>query len=352
MMSKLLLLPTCLALLLATAWFTWELSVRDVFIGLVLAVAFLAYLRRRAGAALLPAQGKFVFITGCDSGFGHATAKYLDALGIQVFAGCLFPDGEGASLLSADCSDKLRVIPLDVTKQETVDAAMATIMQSTGDEGLWGVVNNAGILRASELEITPMETFQQHLDVNLLGQIRVVQATLPLLRKSEGRIVSINSTNSYFYMPVFGAYGISKAAAEMFSNVLRLEMKKWGIKVITIHPGGFKTGLLSTNSSFQQKCYEQLTPELKKYYTPEYFHRFLDNMDTGPTLPTDLTPVCSAVTRGLLERVPSTNYRCGMLANTMVRSVQWLPTALFEYLVCNGEFNKAPTLNPDGTKKD
>ncbi|XP_038075269.1 17-beta-hydroxysteroid dehydrogenase type 2-like isoform X2 [Patiria miniata] len=291
MMSKLLLLPTCLALLLATAWFTWELSVRDVFIGLVLAVAFLAYLRRRAGAALLPAQGKFVFITGCDSGFGHATAKYLDALGIQVFAGCLFPDGEGASLLSADCSDKLRVIPLDVTKQETVDAAMATIMQSTGDEG-------------------------------------------------------------YFYMPVFGAYGISKAAAEMFSNVLRLEMKKWGIKVITIHPGGFKTGLLSTNSSFQQKCYEQLTPELKKYYTPEYFHRFLDNMDTGPTLPTDLTPVCSAVTRGLLERVPSTNYRCGMLANTMVRSVQWLPTALFEYLVCNGEFNKAPTLNPDGTKKD
>ncbi|XP_022107606.1 estradiol 17-beta-dehydrogenase 2-like [Acanthaster planci] len=342
MVSTKVFLLACFAFL-SFAGFAWNLAMWSLLTGLAVLIIAVLYLHRCAWPERLPPRGKSVFITGCDSGFGNATAKHLDALGIQVFAGCLFPGGEGASRLRAECSDKLCVIPLDVTEQEDVDAAIATITKSTGDEGLWGVVNNAGICLWSRLEVTPMETIQQHLDVNLLGQIRIVKATLPLLRKSRGRVISINSTNSYFYMTLFGAYGISKAAAEMFSNVLRLESRKWGIQVITIHPGGFRTGLVTNLNSMRQylqKCNDQLSADLKQYYTPEYFQAMLDN-NGASTLPTDLSPVCRTVTTALLERAPSTCYRCGPFAGVMVRSAQFLPTPLFEFFVRNSKlFNK------------
>ncbi|XP_022107618.1 estradiol 17-beta-dehydrogenase 2-like [Acanthaster planci] len=347
MLSTTVCLSACLVLIITC--FSWELSMRNILIGLGFS-AFVAYLRKYVGPNLLQVEKQSVFITGCDSGFGHATAKHLDALGIQVFAGCLFPGGEGASRLRAECSEKLRVIPLDVTKQEDVDAAIATITQSIGNEGLWGVVNNAGICLWSELEVTPMETIKHHLDVNLLGQIRVVKATLPLLRKTRGRVISINSVNSSFYMPLFGAYGISKAATEMFCNILRLEARKWGIQVITIHPGSFRTALTTNRygmRQYQRKCLEQLTAELKQYYTPGYFEATLDVINPS-FIPTDVSPVCRTVTRALLERVPSACYECGLLAGTLINVARWLPTPLFEFLIRNSRvFNIEPNLNPD-----
>lgn len=69
----------------------------------------------------LSAEGKAVLVTGCDSGFGHGIAIRLDKLGFYVYAGCLFPEGEGSKVLQQQCSKRLQVIKLDVTKQDEVD---------------------------------------------------------------------------------------------------------------------------------------------------------------------------------------------------------------------------------------
>jgi len=75
-----------------------------------------------------------VLITGCDSGFGNLLARKLDAAGFRVFACCLFPQGSGAKQLTADCSSKLRIVKLDVTSDEDVDAAYEHIKQGLSDE--------------------------------------------------------------------------------------------------------------------------------------------------------------------------------------------------------------------------
>ena len=72
---------------------------------------------------------------GCDTGLGHGMAKYFDRQGFRVFAGCLVSEGEGAKQLQSTCSDNLKVVQVDVTKDDEVQGAMKTVKESLGDEG-------------------------------------------------------------------------------------------------------------------------------------------------------------------------------------------------------------------------
>ncbi|XP_049771083.1 estradiol 17-beta-dehydrogenase 2-like [Schistocerca cancellata] len=132
----------------------------------------------------------------CDSGLGHELARRLDALGVPVFAGCLFPEGPGASRLAADCSSRLRLLPLDVTSDQQVADAVASVqaaLSAASGTELWAVVNNAGISDVGEVDVMPLEKFQQVLDVNTMGAIRVSKAFLSLLKKSKGRLINVTS---------------------------------------------------------------------------------------------------------------------------------------------------------------
>ncbi|XP_069689240.1 short-chain dehydrogenase/reductase family 9C member 7-like [Periplaneta americana] len=191
-------------------------------------------------------EGKAVFITGCDTGFGHMFAKKLDALGVLVFAGCLFSEGEGAKELQRSCSDKLKIIQLDVTQDDQVENAVRTvtsILEGRREE-LWAVVNNAGIGNVGEIEWTPIDVYQKTFDVNVLGQVRITKVFLPLLRKSKGRIVSLTSVLGRASFPFSSAYCMSKHAAVSFSDSLRQEVMKWSISVHTVEPWGYRTDLL------------------------------------------------------------------------------------------------------------
>ncbi|KAG0719192.1 D-beta-hydroxybutyrate dehydrogenase, mitochondrial [Chionoecetes opilio] len=140
------------------------------------------------------AQGKAVFITGCDTGFGRSLAARLDNMGFKVFAGCLMPEGEGARSLLKEASPRLRVVSVDVTKDDVVRAACKTVEEGLAeDEGLWAVVNNAGIAAFTEIEWCPVAEYRRVYEVNSLGPIRVTKAFLPLLRRSQGRIVLVAS---------------------------------------------------------------------------------------------------------------------------------------------------------------
>ncbi|NXT89505.1 DHB2 dehydrogenase, partial [Anhinga rufa] len=146
------------------------------------------------GRVLLPVGDKAVLITGSDTGIGHALAKYLDNLGFVVFAGVLNKDGPGAEELRRTCSRRLSLLQLDITNATQVKEAYLKVLEKVQNTGLWGVVNNAGILGfTADGELLPMSTYRQCMEVNFFGAVEVSKTFLPLLRKSQGRLVNMSS---------------------------------------------------------------------------------------------------------------------------------------------------------------
>lgn len=225
---------------------------------------------------------KAVFITGCDSGFGNQIARRLDKKGFTVFAGCLLPDREGAKQLKAECSDRLHIIHVDVTDDWLVRGAVKYVKENLGKNELWAVVNNAGIAIFTEIEWCSVIQFQRIFDVNVLGVVRVTKAFLPLIRQANGRIVNVASLAGRFTMPAFAAYSMSKRACIAFSDALRIEMKKFNVKVVTIEPALYKTPISETGylEAQNRKSWSETPTEVKEAYGDEYFDAFLENIGT------------------------------------------------------------------------
>ncbi|KAI4546362.1 hypothetical protein MG293_002917 [Ovis ammon polii] len=164
-------------------------------------------------------RDKFVFITGCDSGFGNQLARQLDLRGLKILAGCLTE--QGAEQLRNQTSDRLQTVILDVTKTESIAAATEWVKERVGDRGLWGLVNNAGIFHShGYAEWVKIETYRDTLRVNLIGVIEVTLSMLPLVRRAQGRIVNVSSILGR--IAFFGAvYCCSKYGVEAFSDILR-----------------------------------------------------------------------------------------------------------------------------------
>lgn len=180
-----------------------------------------------------------VLITGASTGIGEACAKALAERGYHVFAGVR--KGEDGERLRAEIPENLTPVILDVTKPDEVAAAVATVESGLGGAPLAGLFNNAGITVNYPLEFVPLEELRWQLEVNVVGQVGVTQAFLPLLRKSKGRIITTGSVGGFFVTPLLGPYCMSKFAMEAFSDTLRLELRPWGIKVIHLQPAAVAT---------------------------------------------------------------------------------------------------------------
>ncbi|HXZ72007.1 MAG TPA: SDR family NAD(P)-dependent oxidoreductase [Streptosporangiaceae bacterium] len=147
-----------------------------------------------------PCRRSHIVVTGASSGIGRATALELAAAGHHVFAGVRqladAPAPPAASL------GEITPVLLDVTDPVQIGAAAGTVAGHIGDDGLNGLVNNAGIGVFGPLEITPLGEFRCQLEINVTGQLAVTQALLPLLREARGRIVLIGSIGSRFTPPI------------------------------------------------------------------------------------------------------------------------------------------------------
>ncbi|GIY73230.1 hypothetical protein CDAR_572561 [Caerostris darwini] len=222
-------------------------------------------------------ENKAVFITGCDSGFGHAIAKRMDSLGYHVFAACLDPKSEGAAALTEECSSRLLTLPLDVTSNESVQSAKDFVMKHLGNSVLWGVLNNAGIPLGGEIDWTPMEELEKVYEVNAAGTLRVTKAFLPLLRQSRGRLVNNTSACGEFICPGFVGYCMSKSAAIALTTGLRIEMMKWGVKAISIQPFFYKTPLTNEDTAVEsiRKRWMRSDSRTRKDYGEGYMDNFV-----------------------------------------------------------------------------
>ncbi|XP_076776657.1 retinol dehydrogenase 7-like isoform X2 [Arvicanthis niloticus] len=220
---------------------------------------------------------KYVFITGCGSGFGNLLARQLDRRGMRVLAACR--KEEGAEQLRSKTSERLETVILDVTKTESIVAATQWVKERVGNRGLWGLVNNAGIsIPSGPNEWMKKQDFATVLDVNLLGMIEVTLNMLPLVRKARGRVVNVSSIGGRV-SSIGGGYCISKYGVEAFSDSLRRELSYFGVKVAIIEPGGFKTNVTDVKriSHNLEKLWDQATPEVKEIYGEKY----LDSCEKG-----------------------------------------------------------------------
>ncbi|PKU41451.1 estradiol 17-beta-dehydrogenase 2 [Limosa lapponica baueri] len=280
------------------------------------------------GRALLPVGDKAVLITGSDTGIGHALAKYLDNLGFVVFAGVLNKDGPGAEELRRTCSRRLSLLQLDITNATQVKEAYLKVSEKVQNTGLWGVVNNAGILGfPADGELLPMSTYRQCMEVNFFGAVEVSKTFLPLLRKSQGRLVNMSSMAGGIPLPRYAAYGASKAALSMFSGVMRQELSKWGIKVAAIHPSGFRTGIQGTSDLWdkqEKELMENLPADTRQDYGEDYLLGLKSYLLHMPAYcDADLSPVLSAILHALLAKRPHGLYTPGKGA--------YLPLCIFCY---------------------
>ncbi|XP_046569857.1 retinol dehydrogenase 7-like [Haliotis rubra] len=232
----------------------------------------------------LPTVGKYgeryVFITGCDTGFGNLLAKRLDSLGFNVFAACF--SERGADELRKVSSARLKTLSLDVTKPDSIVKARATVeKQLPSNKGLWAVVNNAGITGALGLsEWMTRQDYERCNSINLYGVIDVTRIFLPLVRKGQGRIVNVSSVIGRI-AAAFAPYVVSKYGVEGFTDCLRREVLKQGVTVHLLEPGYFRTNMLNTDAmktSFENS-FKQTDPDVQRYYGKEFVRKVLPVFD-------------------------------------------------------------------------
>jgi NAD(P)-dependent dehydrogenase (short-subunit alcohol dehydrogenase family) len=173
-----------------------------------------------------------VLITGASTGIGRACAERLAGSGWRVLAGAR-SEGDLEALATLAGVEPLR---LDVTSASDVDAAAAAV----GDS-LDALVNNAGIAVTGPVEVLPLESWREQLEVNLVGQVAVTRALLPALLRARGRIVNMSSIGGRSALPLFGPYAASKFALEAMNDSLRRELRGQGVEVVAVEPGAIAT---------------------------------------------------------------------------------------------------------------
>lgn len=260
-----------------------------------------------------------VLVTGASRGIGHATSVRLANAGWRVFAGVRRrEDGEALR----ERSTSIEPVLLDITDGAQIAAVVERIGEATGS-ALHGIVNNAGIAVAGPLEFLPLAELRRQLEVNVVGQMAVTQAMLPMLRAAQGRIVFIGSIAGLSAMPFTGPYSASKFALEALADSLRVELRPWGIEVVLIEPGVIATPIWETSTAAADRILADAPPTLQEFYGErlEGLRRRAAKGMEG--LPPDV--VAKAIEHALTANTPRTRYLIGRDARTRLWLERMLP---------------------------
>ena len=254
-------------------------------------------------------------MTGASSGIGEACAVRLKMEGWRVFGGVRSPE-DAERLRARD----VEPIQLDITDAEQIAAAAETV-----GPDLDGLVANAGIAVAAPLELVPLDELRRQLEVNVVGQVAVVQALLPALRRASGRVVLMGSIGGRSALPFLGPYAASKHALEAFADVLRIELAPWGIGVSIVEPASVKTAIWTKGATRADELADVVSAEAAGLYA-ERVARFRQvALARGPGIDPDA--VAKAVEHALSASRPKARYVIGRDAHLRAW-IERLPTRL------------------------
>ncbi|MGZ6682253.1 MAG: SDR family oxidoreductase [Solirubrobacteraceae bacterium] len=266
-----------------------------------------------------------VLITGASRGIGRASALALDRAGHDVIAGVR--DDEAGRRLAAEASDRLRTVHLDVCDPESVRAAAEAV-----GPRLDALVNNAGIVVGGVVEALPLDELRRQLEVNVVGQVAVTQALLPALRAVSGRIVFTSSVAGRVSTPLLTPYSASKFALEAIADGLRVELRRWGIRVVLVEPGSIDTDMWRGADAQFEATVGAMSDEHRRLY---------DGLLTGSRKliraaakrAAPVEKVVKAVEHAVTSERPRTRYVVGADARGQILMRTLLPDRAFDAVV-------------------
>ena len=268
---------------------------------------------------------KVVLITGASSGIGQACAEQLARNGWRVFGTSRSAAGAspGASA-NPTVNGSFELIQMDVEDEASVRQGVDIVLARAGR--LDAVVNNAGISIMGSVEDTSIEEAKAQLETNFFGVLRVCQATLPILRRQGGgHIVNISSLAGLIGLPFSGLYSASKFALEGVSESLRMECRQFGVRVVLVEPGDFRTNITVRRRTVQ-------AAESNEAYRAAFDHckKKQDQDEANARTP---EAVARLVARVLSDPNRRTRYTVGMFTQTMVVPLKRiLPQRVFEWM--------------------
>lgn len=278
----------------------------------------------------LQVPSPFVVITGASTGIGAACALACIGRGMTVFAGVRTQEADEA--LRRQGGKRLIPIRLDVTDADSIRQAERVVRETVGLTGLSGLVNNAGIAVGSPLEVVPIEALRSQLEVNVIGQVMVTQAFLPLLRLARGRIVNMGSIAGRGTIPVMGPYSASKHALEALTDALRLELQPWGLHVSIVEPGAIATPIWEKSAKTGNEIAASAGPAAVALYA-DLISRVKDRVAQAANGAISADVVAQAVLHALTAAKPKTRYLVGSDAKIRAVMLKWLPDRMQDWIL-------------------
>ncbi|CAF3866853.1 unnamed protein product [Rotaria sp. Silwood1] len=272
-------------------------------------------------------QGKYVLISGCDSGFGNALAIELDKKGFNVFAGIYSADNKSA--LADQLSSRATIFLLDITRQQNIDSAYEMVKGKTNT--LHALVNNAGIMTGGHIDWITTESMRQVMDVNFFGHVAMTKTFLPLLiAKRDSRVVNICSVAGFLAPPSTSAYCASKYALESFSDCLRREMHAWGLRVSIIEPGIMRTPMIQKHGVATHEVRMQMPIGVQERWGEDFLRCHFDKISNNIfiKLAEDPMKVVRALQHAVTSTAPRIRYRPGWQSKFLYFPLSIIPAWL------------------------
>jgi NAD(P)-dependent dehydrogenase (short-subunit alcohol dehydrogenase family) len=270
-----------------------------------------------------------VVVTGASTGIGRATALLLDSKGYSVFAGVR--KEADARELSKDGSDRLTPITLDITDADQIASAREQVTEAVGDQGLAGLVNNAGVGGGGPIEFMPLDELRSTLEVNLVGQVAVTQAFIPLIRRAKGTIVFIASIGGRVASPFMSPYNTSKFGIEALGESLRHELRPWEIDVVVVEPGSIDTQIWTKGGEKAREQAESMPDDARRLYGRQ-IERFREVIKETASRGISPEKVGEVVWKAISSENPRHRYLVGTDAKIGARMKGTLPDRAFSKL--------------------
>lgn len=242
---------------------------------------------------------KAILVTGASTGIGRNIAERLASEGYFVYAGAR----KNKDIKALSAINNIQGVRLDVTVPADIDAAVATITDA--GRGLYGLVNNAGVVVMGILAETPETELDFVFDVNVYGPYRIVKAFAPLLIEAQGRITNISSMAGIMSPPAYGVYSMSKHALEAFSDSLFLEMGTVGVHASVVEPGPYNSS--GTASNCKRRNMQGYDPDTSLFKGLAAELAELCKGDSSPQFP-EPDAVADAILHALFSDHPKQRY--------------------------------------------
>jgi NAD(P)-dependent dehydrogenase (short-subunit alcohol dehydrogenase family) len=275
---------------------------------------------------------KHILITGTSTGIGYNATEALCNRGHHVWAALRKP--EIMHRLVESFPNNLHILKMDVTSAADINAAFEQISASVGDAELI-LINNAGIAVGGPIEALPVEEWRRIFEVNFFAVVNITRIFLPLIRKSHGRVINISSISGHIAAPFLGPYCTSKFAIRAFTDALRREVSRFGVKVIAIEPGPIRTEIWGKSLRVSEAQEKKLSPDLAQTYGPA-LKTIRGSVQRAEQDAVPVEDVTAKIILAVEARHPKVAYLVGRAIHLQALLGKHLPTSLLDKVISIG----------------